>query len=107
MRKDQQEELRRLEKALIEADAQEPEDRWEVTGEEADDWLEEIFLDGERDIPDFDSYNTDATDVDMESYSEEVRAAEEKGGCAVGVFLVLIGLLGIAGFWFMKKWGIF
>ena len=107
MRKDQQEELRRLERALLEADAQEAEDSWEVTEEDTDDWLEEIFLDGEREIPDFESYNTDATDVDMESYSEEIRNAEEKGGCAIGVFLVLIGMLGAVGFWFMKKWGIF
>lgn len=107
MRKDQQEELRRLEKALLEADAQEADDGWEVTEEDTDDWLEEIFRDGEGDIPDFDSYNTDATDVDMDSYSEEVCNPEEKGGCAIGVFLVLIGILGAIGFWFMKKWGVF
>ena len=107
MRKDQQEELRRLEKALLEADAQEAEDSWEVTEEETDDWLEEIFRDGEGDIPDFVSYNTDATDVDMDSYSQEVLGSEERGGCAIGVFLVLIGVLGAVGFWFMKKWGVF
>lgn len=107
MRKDQQEELRRLEQALLEADAQEAEDSWEVTEEQADDWLEEIFQEFEEEPVDCPVYNTDQADVDMESYSEEVRTAEEKGGCAVGVFLILIGILGIAGFWFLKKWGIF
>ena len=106
MRKDQREELRRLEQALLEADAQEAEETW-VTAEDTDDWLEEIFRDGEEILPDFDIYNTDSTDVDMDSYSVEVHGAEERGGCAIGVFLVLIVVLGAVGFWFMKKWGIF
>ena len=104
MRKDQQEELRRLEQALLEADAQDAQDAWEVTEEETDDWLEEIFLEGQEDSPDYGVYNTDDTDVDMESYSEEVHNAPEKGGCAVGVFLVLIGVLGAVMLWLLKKW---
>ena len=106
MRKDQREALRRLEEALLEADAQEAEDSWEAAEEETDDWLEDIFREGEEKDEDFDVYNTDDADVDMESYSEAVREVPEKGGCAIGVFLVLIAVLGCATLWFLKKWGI-
>ena len=105
MRKDQQEELRRLEQALLEADAQEA-DTWDVSEEAADDWLEEIFQEFEEDPVDCPVYNTDQADVDMESYSEAVRDVPERGGCAIGVFLALIGVLGAAALWFLKKWGI-
>ena len=104
MRKDQQEELRRLEQALLEADAQEA-DTWDVSEEAADDWLEEIFREGEE-SPDYEVYNTDEADVDMESYSEAVSQVPERGGCAIGVFLVLIAVLGCVTLWFLKKWGI-
>jgi len=105
MRKDQREALQRLEQALLEADAQEAEDSWEVTEEETDDWLEDIFREGEE-SPDYEVYNTDEADVDMESYSEAVSQVPERGGCAIGVFLVLIVVLGCATLWFLKKWGI-
>lgn len=106
MRKDQQEELRRLEQALLEADAQEAEDSWEVTEEETDDWLEDIYREFEDEPTVCDVYNTDEVDVDMESYSEAVSQVPERGGCAIGVFLVLIAVLGCATLWFLKKWGI-
>ena len=106
MRKDQQEELRRLEQALLEADAQEAEDSWEVTEEDADDWLEDIYREFEEEPAVCDVYNTDEVDVDMESYSEAVSQAPEQGGCAIGVFFVLIAVLGCATLWFLKKWGI-
>ena len=106
MHKDQREELRRLEQALLEADGQEAEDSWEVTEAQADDWLDELFQEFEEDPAQCPVYNTDQTDVDMESYSEAVGEAPERGGCAICVFLVLISVLGAGVLWFLKKWGI-
>ena len=105
MRKDQQEHLRRLEQALLEADAQDAEDTWEVTEEESDTWLEDAFWENEE-IPDNAVNNTDDADVDMERYSEAVSRASRRSGCSIGVFLVLLAVLSCAALWFLKKWGI-
>lgn len=107
MRKDQQEELRRLEQALLEADAQEA----STSEEDSDAWLEEIFQEfndeaEEEYTPDYDVYNTDSADVDMDEYSEAVRDVPSKPGCALPVFLILIAVLGGLTLWFLKKWGL-
>lgn len=106
MRKDEQEELRRLEQALLEADAREASEDWNDAAQNSDAWLEETFREFEEDPLTCEVYNTDDADVDMESYSQAVSQVPERGGCAIGVFLVLIGVLGAVAFWFFKKWGV-
>ena len=59
MRKDQQEELRRLEEALMEMDQPEPE-------EDADQWLEDFYYVPEEDYAEpYDVYNTDEAEMCM------------------------------------------
>lgn len=108
MHKDQKEELQRLEQALLEADAQEASAAWEDTEEDnSDAWLEEFFEEAvQEEGLDYDVYNTDPADVDMERYSEAVREAPKKNGCALPVFLILIAVLGGLTVWFLKKWGL-
>ena len=84
MRKQQQKELRRLEEALLEV-----EDTEELFDPEEElDW-EDV------EIPeDYEFYNTDDVDVDLESYSEEVHNGSEGGG--LGVLLTMLLMLGLA-----------
>ena len=64
MRKQEQEALRRLESALLEPE--EPQDLLLEDDEE----LESIWQ--ERIANEYDAYNTDVTDVDLDEYSEDV-----------------------------------
>lgn len=84
MRKDQQEELRRLEEALLEADDREDPE------EEADQWLEEFYR---QPAEEFDVYNTDDTDVELEEFSETVHQGRQKGGCLVPLIVLLTVVL--------------
>ena len=85
MRNRQQKELQRLEKALLEADdfeayynepeEEEPELLWQQTDE------------------DYEIYNTDDTDVDLEAYSEEVHQGTSGNGLSVVLtMLVMVAL---------------
>lgn len=89
MRKDQREELRRLEEALLEP-------------EEAEDWQEDsdLWLEQTYSAPgDFQVYNTDTTDVDLEEFSEAVRQTPPRRGCLGFVIAFLsVCLLLLAGY---------
>ena len=76
MRKNQQKELERLERALLEAeDTDYPE--WD---EQASPF-------------DYDMYNTDDTDVDLEDYSEDVyRQKDRRGLSAVVTMVAMVAL---------------
>ena len=71
MRKNQQRELERLERALIEA--------------EDTDFLE---WDAQSSPFDYDMYNTDDADVDLDDYSEEVYQQDDRRGLSVAVTMV-------------------
>ena len=78
MRKNQQEELRRLEDALMET---------EFTNEV--DALDKTWQSFSK--TDYDVYNTDHADVDMDAYSEEVSRG--RSGNALSVFLTMVGVV--------------
>lgn len=98
MRKDQQEELRRLEEALMEMDQPEPE-------EDADQWLEDFYYVPEEDYAEpYDVYNTDEADVDLDDYSEDVHGGRQSGGCLVPILLFLtLVLCALVGFVLWKQ----
>lgn len=90
MGKRQQEELRRLEEALLESEY-------------------------ENDVPGFsaranavdpDMYNTDDTDVDMDAYSEEVHHGRDRGGLSVVLTMLAMVLLSAAILLFLKFLGV-
>ena len=101
MRK-QQEELRRLEEALLAEEYTLPEEE-ELLMEEA------LLTDSWQEITDtdFDIYNTDDVDVDMDEYSGEVLRDRESGGFSA--VLVAITLLLLAGtiVYLLKCMGVF
>ena len=104
MRKDQREELQRLEQALLETDAGDTACGWEHPEAAGEDWLEEIFQEDPR--IDCAVYNTDTADVDLEQYSQEVLEVPKRKGCGCVVFCLLCILAGSAAFWLLKKWGV-
>ena len=83
MRKDQQEELRRLEEALLEQEQP-------AEAEAADEWLEDFYTEP---VQDYRAYNTDTADVDMDAYSEDVRAGRRGSGCLVRLMILLTAVL--------------
>lgn len=92
MRKQEQEALRRLEAALL---AQEQPEEETVTDE---DFPEELWQ--EVSGGDYDIYNTDAADVDLDAYSEDVHRGRQSSGflsllVAVSILLLVfaIGIL--------------
>lgn len=90
MPKDRQEELRRLEKALLEIDQPHQE-------ENPDLWLEDFFDQEDEEVHSV--YNTDDTDVDLDEFSEEVHAGGRSGGCLVPIMLLLtLVLCALVGF---------
>ena len=89
MKKQEQEALERLEKALMEDPLYE-----EVPQEEDPlEWVEEFYEDVAEETPpaDFTVHNTDDVDVDLEDYSEEVYRAK-RGGCLVPGLITLLAL---------------
>ena len=86
MRNRQQKELQRLEKALLEADdfeayynepeEEEPELLWQQTDE------------------DYEIYNTDDTDVDLDAYSEEVHRGRKNN--ALSTVLTMLAMLALS-----------
>ena len=88
MRKREEEELRRLEKALLEdTDPEESEQ-----GEDTLDWVEDFYKDiGDTTPQDFTVRNTDDVDVDIDDYSEDVYHAK-RGGCLIPGLITVLAL---------------
>lgn len=84
MRKQQQKELRRLEEALLEVENTE-----EIFDPEEElDWEDTVIPE------DYDFYNTDDVDVDLDAYSEDVHSGSR--GSGLGIFLAMLLMLGLA-----------
>ena len=83
MRKQQQAELRRLEEALMAEDL--PEDAAPILDET---WLEYTEQD-------YEIYNTDDTDVDLDVYSDDVHEGGSQKGMGALVILTLLLLLAV------------
>lgn len=81
MFRDQKEELKRLEDALLQQETE-----YEPTPE---------LPEEEPEIPDFEAYNTDITDTDLDDYSNEVLYPPEKRS-SLGFFTGLLIFLTIA-----------
>ena len=95
MFRDREEELDRLEAALLEQ---------EEEVEEDEEYEEEEYE--EDALPDFDAYNADVVDEDLEEFSETVYQGSGKSPLGfLAVLLILVSglLLGLA--WFLLKQG--
>ena len=95
MFRDREEELVRLEAALLEQ---------EEEVEEDEEYEEEEYE--EEALPDFDAYNADVVDEDLEEFSETVYQGSGKSPLGfLAVLLILVSglLLGLA--WFLLKQG--
>ena len=93
MRKQQQAELRRLEEALMAEDL--PEDAAPILEET---WQE--YADRDCEI-----YNTDNTDVDMDTYSEQVHIGSSRKGAGILFVLTLLLLMAVI-IYFLKFLGV-
>lgn len=93
MRKQQQAELRRLEEALIA----------EEYREDAVPDLEETWL--EYTDQDYEIYNTDDTDVDMDTYSDDVLEGNPTKGAGIPIVLTLLLLAAVIAY-FLKFLGV-
>ena len=80
MRKQQQKELRRLEEALMEAEF--PQEAFPAEPEMELDW------DEMDDAEDYDVYNTDDVDVDLDEYSEDVHAGKSGSGASIVITML-------------------
>ena len=88
MRKQEEEELRRLEKALLEDPDLDESDQ----EEDPLDWVEDFYDDIGDTVPqDFTVRNTDDVDVDIEDYSEDVYRAK-RGGCLIPGLITVLAL---------------
>ena len=97
MFRDREEELDRLEAALLEQE--EEDEEYEEDEEEYEEYDEEA-------LPDFDAYNADTVDEDLEEFSETVYQGSGKSPLGfLAVLLILVSglLLGLA--WFLLKQG--
>ena len=108
MRRKQDEELRRLEQALLE-DIPEAED---IPEEDPSEWVDEFYEElpeaPAEQLPDsFTVYNTDRVDVDLDSYSEEVYQGK-RGGCLIPglITLLALSLLTAMGLWLLRYLGV-
>lgn len=89
MRDRQQKELRRLEEALMETEYE------EEFSEEEFDGIEEVDRTWQQSADmDYDIYNTDDADVDMDAYSEEVHRG--KTGSGLGVVLTMLTMVALS-----------
>lgn len=108
MRRQQEEELRRLEQALLEDLSQDDILSEEDPREWVDEYYEEIFDDIADELPDdFTVRNTDDVDVDMEAYSQEVYRGK-RGGCLIPglVTLLALSLLTAMVLWLLQYLGV-
>lgn len=94
MFRDRQKALEELEKQLLEEEE-----------EEAEEYDDEEESKPPRKPFDFDAYNTDDADTDLEEYSEEVYAPRRKTGCAFWL-LFFAAILLAAAYFFAKKEGL-
>jgi len=101
MFRDRDEELDRLEAALQEEDDEEAyEEEYEDEEYEEDEDQEEAAL------PDFDAYNSDVTDDDLEEFSEAVYEGRRKSHLGLLAFmLVVLCLVLFALAWCLLKYG--
>ena len=88
MFQDKDEELTRLQEALMEAEPDEEE--WEEDEPEYDDCV----------------YNADRCDEDLEAYAEQVLDETEQGtsGLAIAALLLALGVLGVLLWFLLKYW---
>jgi hypothetical protein len=91
VRRQQEEDLRRLEQALLE-------DAREEYSQEADpsEWVDEFYEDvidqtGSTPAQEFTVRNTDDVDVDLDSYSEDVYRSK-RGGCLIPGLITVLAL---------------
>ena len=93
MGKRQQEELRRLEEALLETEyGTEVPDLWDTGPDESS-------------AP-YAMYNTDPADVDLDAYSEEVHRGKARSGLAAVVTMLAMVLLSAAILMLLKALGV-
>ena len=93
MRRAQEKELRRLEEALMEAEY--PQEAFPADSDEMElDW---------ENYEEYDVYNTDDVDVDMDAYSEEVHQGKRGNGLSVVITMVAMVALS-AGILFLLKY---
>lgn len=102
MFKDTEEELERLESALLEQE--------EPTSEEPP-VAPEAFADDDTApdcVTDFEAYNNDAIDEDLDAYSEQVyEGKQEKNVVLYAVlFALLTGILCVFGWWVLRYSGV-
>lgn len=98
MRKQEQEELRRLEEALMAHEYTE-----EIPAEEKD-ILEDTWLEV-SDI-DYEIYNTDDTDVDLEAYSEDVHRGRRSNVLPTIITLLALAALSAMILWLLRYLGV-
>lgn len=97
MFRDRDEELDRLEAALQEAEEEEAFSEEEEYEEDCEE---------ESDLPDFDAYNSDITDDDLEEYSEEVYEGRKKSRLGLLAFLLVVLCIVLAILaWCLLKYG--
>ena len=97
MFRDRDEELDRLEAALQEAEEEEDFSEEEEYEEDCEE---------ESDLPDFDAYNSDITDDDLEEYSEEVYEGRKKSRLGLLAFLLVVLCIVLAILaWCLLKYG--
>ena len=109
MFRDAREELQRLEQLLEETEETTVEEA-ELPAEQADDDLPEEPLVFRNYSNDYGGkiYNSDRTDVDLNSYSEEVRQPQKRGvsWLVALVFLLLTGIVVMLGLFVLKMRGV-
>lgn len=123
MYKDAEEELKRLEEALLEEEEQ-PEEMPEEDGQEED--LQELLEEAQRIAGLSDDstqvyrwqeplqdqtarvYNTDKTDEDLEEFSRAVQEEPQKGitGLAITAITLAIAVLGVLIWWMIRYRGV-
>lgn len=100
MFRDREEELDRLEAALLESEEEEACASEEEEELPEDEEYEEAYL------PDFDAYNNDTTDEDLEEFSEAVYEGRKRSPLgALAVLLVLLCAVLLALAWWLLKTG--
>ena len=99
MFRDRKEELDRLEAALLDADN-------EDTAPDEEEFFEEEE-EADAPLPDFDAYNSDVTDEDLEEYSETVYDGGRRSplGALAVVLVLLTGVLLALAWWLLKYGG--
>ena len=103
MNRDRQEELERLEQQLLDEEASEEEFE-EETEEEYEDDPEEF----EEELPEYESYNTDNCDIDLDQLSDQLNTPPRHSwtGFAVAMLLFTCIIVAVLGYWLLKQRGV-